>query len=144
MTVAVPGGEGKGIPSSSAPQTSTNLAASTLRGGEASLPPDALQKIDALFTLLPRLDPLLPLTPRLLTRLRSLSTLHSSAATFGETLRGLQDEIGKLGESEKGLKEVLEGLEKSVGENDERLRGNLQGLEGRVGEVVRRLDQLGV
>jgi nuclear migration protein JNM1 len=49
-----------------------------------------------------------------------------------------------LGEGEKGLAEVLEGLEKSVGENEGRMRGNLEGLEARLEGVVRRLDGLGV
>ena len=109
-----------------------------------TLPPDALQRIDALFTLLPRLDPLLPLTPRLLTRLRSLSALHSSAASFSTTLSELKDEVGKLGEGEKSLNEVLSGLEESVGANEARMKGNLEGLEQRLENVVQRLGKLGL
>ncbi|WAR64058.1 hypothetical protein PtB15_16B217 [Puccinia triticina] len=46
------------------------------------LPPDALHKLDRLYSLLPRLDPLLPLVPHLLSRLRSLAHLHASADSF--------------------------------------------------------------
>lgn len=139
MTVVVPGAGGE--KPSGAPQATT-----AIKGGAAtdSLPPDAIQRVDALFTLLPRLDPLLPLTPRLLTRLRSLSTLHSSASSFAETLAEVKQEVSKLEEGEKGLSEVLEGLEKSVGENEGRMRGNLEGLESRLEGVVKRLDALNV
>lgn len=137
MTVAVAGT----IESKSS--LSASVAPSKAGGGEP-IPPDTLQKLDALFSLLPRLDPLLPLTPRLLARLRSLATLHSSAATFGETLSGLKEEVERLAEGEKGLKEVLDGLQKSVGENEGKVRGNLEGLEGRVGSLVERLAKLGL
>lgn len=140
MTVAVAGtGESK-LPLQQ-PQLGTPPAAS---GGGEPLPPDTLQKIDALFALLPRLDPLLPLTPRLLTRLRSLATLHSSAATFGETLGDLKRDVERLDEGEKGLREVVDGLERSVSENEGKVRGNLEGLEGRLGDLVKRMEQLGL
>lgn len=140
LTVAVPGvgGEKAGLSASVAP------SASSAAKSVDALPPDALQRMDALFSLLPRLDPLLPLTPRLLARLRSLSALHSSAAEFSSTLSQVKEEVAKLGEGEKGLKEVLEAVEKNVEENEGRMRGNLEGLEARLSEVVGRLDRLGV
>ncbi|GAA6040210.1 hypothetical protein JCM8097_004185 [Rhodosporidiobolus ruineniae] len=128
------------------PTPLASLGASTTGSSSASaaqLPPDALQKIDALFALLPRLDPLLPLAPRLLTRLQSLSSLHASAASFGETLSELKDEVERMGEGEKGLREVLEGLESSLQENEGTVKGNLEALGKRVEEVGRRLDKLG-
>ncbi|KDE09180.1 hypothetical protein MVLG_00502 [Microbotryum lychnidis-dioicae p1A1 Lamole] len=131
--------------------TTTNTA--SVLGGSVShppqatsstqLPPDALQKIDALFALLPRLDPLLPLAPRVLNRLRSLSTLHTSAHEFGSILAQLREEVGRLTEAETGLKEVVEGFGMSLQENEGRMKGNLEGLEKRVKEVVRRLEGLG-
>lgn len=137
MTLTTSGAEGKPTPLG-------GLGASTSGGstGAAQLPPDALQKLDSLFTLLPRLDPLLPLAPRLLTRLQSLSSLHASAASFGATLSTVRGEVERLGEGEKGLREVLEGLEGSLKENEERTKGNLEGLAGRVEKIGRRLDRL--
>lgn len=144
MTVAVPGTDGKG---SSTPSVTVATALpkpiSGGAGGE-TIAPDTLQKIDTLFSLLPRLDPLLPLTPRLLTRLRSLATLHSSAANFGQVLDGLRIEVERLGEGEKGLKQVLDGLEQSVGDNEGKVRGNLEGLEGRLAQLAERMDKLGL
>ncbi|GAA5983468.1 hypothetical protein JCM10908_000298 [Rhodotorula pacifica] len=110
--------------------------------GGTSLPPDALQKIDALFGLLPRIDPLLPLAPRLVNRLRSLAALHASAATFGDTLTELKGQVGELDEGEKGLREVVDGLEKSFEENEARMKGNLEAMDKRVEEVLKRLDRL--
>ncbi|TNY19460.1 hypothetical protein DMC30DRAFT_400378 [Rhodotorula diobovata] len=111
-------------------------------GGAPVLPPDAAQKLDALSALLPRLEPLVPLAPRLLARLRSLSALHSRAAAFGDELATVGGEVRRLREADAGLREVLEGLEGSVRENEERTRGNLESVERRVEEVVRRLDKL--
>ncbi|GAA5850454.1 hypothetical protein JCM8547_001880 [Rhodosporidiobolus lusitaniae] len=139
MTLTTGGAEGKLTPRASLGASTTGTSSSS---SAVQLPPDALQKIDALFTLLPRLDPLLPLAPRLLTRLQSLGVLHASAASFGENLSGLKDEVDRLGEGEKGLREVLEGLETSVRENEKTVRGNLESLGKRVEEVGRRLDAL--
>lgn len=111
---------------------------------DPSLPPDALQKINTLFALLPRLDPLLPLTPRLLTRLGSLSSLHASAASFSTTLNSIQAEVSRLSEGEAGLKEILTGLEGSMNDNSNKVKRNLGGLEERIQSVVQRMDQLGV
>ncbi|GAA6006904.1 hypothetical protein JCM10207_009133 [Rhodosporidiobolus poonsookiae] len=140
MTLTTGGAEGKPVALSSL-GASTSASASG-GAGAAQLPPDALQKIDALFALLPRLDPLLPLAPRLVARLQSLSSLHASAASFGETLSTLKGAVERLGEGERGLKEVLEGLEKSVGENEGTVRGNLEALDRRVEEIGRRMDRL--
>ncbi|KAI5481838.1 Dynamitin subunit 2 [Pseudohyphozyma bogoriensis] len=145
MTVAVPGtGDGAKGPASSPVLGSAAPKPVVGGGGGEAIAPDTLQKVDALFALLPRLDPLLPLTPRLLTRLRSLATLHSSAASFGETLSGLKAEMDRLGEGEKGLSEVLDGLERSVKENEGKVRGNLEGLDERLSALVQRMEKLGV
>lgn len=147
MTVTVPGTievAKSNLSASIAPSGATSGLAVPRPGvGGEMVPPDSLQKLDALFSLLPRLDPLLPLTPRLLTRLRSLATLHSSATSFAETLTGLRSEVERLGEGEKGLGEVLDRLENTFGENESKLAGNLAGLDGRVGELVLRLTALG-
>lgn len=116
------------------------MGPSSVKGGE--LPADSLQKVDVLFSLLPRLEPLLPLTPRLLSRLQSLATLHSSAAEFDTKLQSLTSELQKLGDGEKGLREVVSGLEGSLKENNEKVQGNLVGLEKRIHDLSERLYQL--
>lgn len=128
---------------SSTPSLAT-AASSAARGdgSTTSLPPDALQMIDALFTLLPRIDPLVPLAPRLVARLRSLANLHASAANFGESLAELKGQVAELDEGKQGLREVVQGLEKSFEENESRVKGNLEAMDRRVDEVMKRLDRL--
>lgn len=133
LTVAVPGG---GPP--------VALKSSPSNPSATELPPDALQRLEALFTLLPRIDPLLPLTPRLLARLQSLAGLHASAAEFGEVLGAVRGEVGRLGEGEAGLREVLSGVQRSVEENGRVMGGNLASLEERVRGVGERMARLGV
>ncbi|GAA5875277.1 hypothetical protein JCM3774_005768 [Rhodotorula dairenensis] len=133
MTLST-GQDGSGSTTKAPPSGAGNAA--------GSLPPDALQKIDALFALLPRIDPLLPLAPRLVTRLRSLANLHASAASFGESLAELKNQVEELDEGEQGLREVVHGLEKSFEENEARVKGNLEAMDERVEEVLKRLDRL--
>ena len=128
--------------STASPALGSSVMMSGTSSGGGNVPPDALQKIDSLFSLLPRMDPLLPLAPRLLTRLRSLQTLHQSSTTFSTDLGALQTELSRLGENEKGLDEVLKGVEESMKGNQERLEGNLSGLEQRLIELGKRLDAL--
>ncbi|GAA6008251.1 hypothetical protein JCM11491_001944 [Sporobolomyces phaffii] len=141
MTLSTTGGTG---PASSSPALGSSIAGSYSSGGGGggNVPPDALQKIDSLFSLLPRLDPLLPLAPRLLTRLRSLQTLHQSSTAFSSTLTTLQGEVAGLSERRDGLEQVLTTLEQSFQSNQERFEGNLKGLETRLEGLGKRLDDL--
>lgn len=132
----------EGGAASSTPSLAAASSAARGDGSTTFLPPDALQKIDALFTLLPRIDPLVPLAPRLVARLRSLANLHASAAQFGESLAELKGQVAELDEGEQGLREVVQGLEKSFEENEARVKGNLEAMDRRVEEVLKRLDRL--
>ncbi|GAA5959283.1 hypothetical protein JCM8115_000064 [Rhodotorula mucilaginosa] len=140
-TLSPEGGAASSTPSLAAAAAAASSAARG-DGSTTSLPPDTLQKIDALFTLLPRLDPLVPLAPRLVARLRSLANLHASAAQFGESLAELKGQVAELDEGEQGLREVVQGLEKSFEENEARVKGNLEAMDRRVEEVLKRLDRL--
>lgn len=111
-------------------------------GSETQLPPDALQKIDGLFNILPRIDPLLPLAPHLLTRLRSLSVLHEASSTFSSDLKDGQTAITGLKESEVFLKQLLDGLQNSLSANQEVLKSNLEGLQSRIDQVLHRVETL--
>ncbi|GAA5996170.1 hypothetical protein JCM5350_000490 [Sporobolomyces pararoseus] len=135
MTLSTTGGSGSATSSSSTAAPGGSTSAS-------NIPPDALQKIDSLFSLLPRIDPLLPLAPRLLTRLRSLQSLHQSSATFSTTLSSLQTEVSGLSERKEGLEQVLNTLEESFKGNQEKFEGNLKGLETRLEGLAKRLDDL--
>ncbi|GAA5925417.1 Jnm1p [Sporobolomyces koalae] len=140
LNVALQGGlmtlstTGSGSHSAPAPSSSSSSS--------QTVPANALQKIDALFSLLSRLDPLLPLGPKLLTRLRSLHSLHQSSAEFNSTLTSLKSQVETLGEQKEGLNEVLHTLEQTFEGNQTRFEGNLKGLESRLEELGKRLDSL--
>ncbi|GAA5840361.1 hypothetical protein JCM9279_002356 [Rhodotorula babjevae] len=142
MTLAT-GGAGAGAASSSSSAAAApGGTSSSTSAASGALPPDAAQQLSALSALLPRIDPLVPLAPRLLARLRSLSALHARAAAFGDELGAVRDEVRRLAEADEGLGEVLRGLEGSVEGNEERTRSNLESVERRVEDVVRRLEAL--
>jgi nuclear migration protein JNM1 len=150
ITVSAPGSGGSSASPTSASATAGASGAQTTGGqggGGASsagtrLPPDALQKIDALFALLPRLDPLLPLAPHLLNRLKSLASLHTASSTFASDLTSLGSEADRLKEAHSGLEDVLKNVEASLETNEKTVKTNLEALEGRVKDLMRRLDAL--
>ncbi|KAK4045940.1 hypothetical protein OIV83_006503 [Microbotryomycetes sp. JL201] len=109
-----------------------------------AVPLDTLQKIDTLFALVPRLEPLIPLAPRLLARLRSLSTLHASAAEFSDDLAATKIELEKLTDGRDGLKEVIAELSQSLSENETRLKTNLDAMDKRMQALGERMDNLRV
>ncbi|RKP12346.1 hypothetical protein BJ684DRAFT_2187, partial [Piptocephalis cylindrospora] len=63
-------------------------------GGAGSDDPEGL--VNKAYEGLARIDPLIPLAPGLLDRLRSLKHLHDQAAGFGETIQVLTTEQSKL------------------------------------------------
>lgn len=86
----------------------------------------------------------MPLAPRLLNRLRSLSALHASAAEFDSTLRALKSEVGRLTEGEQGLQDIVSRIDESLQQNETKLKGNLDTLEDRIQALGHRMDKLGV
>lgn len=109
---------------------------------EQHLSPDSLQKIDSLFVLVPRIDPLLPMAPHLLTRLQSLSTLHSESATFSTNLQDAEDGLGQLKQSEEMLQDLLNGLEESLKSNQNIVTKNIEVLQSRMEQLLERVAKL--
>lgn len=97
---------------------------------------------EQLLPLLSRLGPSLPHIPHILTRLRTLSALHTSAAEFQSTLGTLEREQQKLHEALVELEGAVETVEKSLEDNRAVVRGNVTGLESRVGALLSRLEGL--
>ncbi|KAG5650195.1 hypothetical protein H0H81_000354 [Sphagnurus paluster] len=102
--------------------------------------PSALQ--EQLLPLLSRLGPSLPQIPHILTRLRTLAALHTSAAEFQETLASLEQEQQKMHEALTELDGAVKTVEISLEENRSVVRGNVAGLESRVDALLSRLEQL--
>lgn len=97
---------------------------------------------EQLLPLLTRLGPSLPQIPHILTRLRTLSALHTSAAEFHDTLEGLEEEQRKMREALEELDGAVKTVESSLVENQGLVKGNVSGLEERVEGLLRRLDEL--
>ena len=116
--------------------------APTTASQSAALPADALQRIDALFAILPRVEPLLPLAPALAARLRSLSSLHASSSSFASTLDQATQDVDTLKSTERQLSTALDGVERSLAENERIVRENMSSLEARIEAVQARLSTL--
>ncbi|KAJ7647475.1 hypothetical protein FB45DRAFT_987216 [Roridomyces roridus] len=97
-------------------------------------PPSQIQ--EQVLPLLSRLGPSLPHIPHILTRLRTLSALHSSAGQFEKDQRKMREALGEL-ESAIGT------IEKSLEENRGVVRGNVSGLENRIELLMKRVEELG-
>lgn len=84
--------------------------------------------------VLQRLAPALPTIPHLLTRLRTLSTLHATASGFASSLASLEEEQRKtrvgLGEMEMALAALEGSFESNAGMVEGNLRGLMERLEG--------------
>ncbi|CDO77699.1 hypothetical protein BN946_scf184969.g50 [Trametes cinnabarina] len=97
---------------------------------------------EQLAPVLSRLAPLLPHIPHILTRLRTLSALHTSAAGFEKTLESLEEEQRRTHAALEELQRAVEGVEKSLAENETLVKGNVRELEDRIEDVGRRMDDL--
>ncbi|KAJ9100954.1 hypothetical protein QFC19_005350 [Naganishia cerealis] len=104
--------------------------------------PDELEKLDALYVLLPRIDPLLPVLPPLLTRLRSLAHLHANASSFQSTLDALESETHEVERTGKDMVQMLKRVEEGLEQNAVGMQKNWTSLEGRLSDVMARLERL--
>jgi nuclear migration protein JNM1 len=109
--------------------------------------PDAIthtQLQEQLLPLLSRLGPSIPQIPHILTRLRTLSSLHTAAGEFQNVLEGLEEEQRKLKENLTELEGAVGRVEKAMEENSDVVKKNTEGLEKRLEEVSSRLIDLKV
>ncbi|KAJ3574645.1 hypothetical protein NP233_g1619 [Leucocoprinus birnbaumii] len=96
-----------------------------------------------LLPILSRLGPALPQIPHILTRLRTLSALHTSAADFQATLEDLEKEHRKVHDALNELDDAIKTVEKSLEENRGVVKKNVADLEGRVESLLQHLEELG-
>jgi nuclear migration protein JNM1 len=98
--------------------------------------------LQTLFAVLPRLDPLLPILPPLLSRLRSLAVLHAEASEIADGLRSLQSEDKRVGEEIKEMEEVVRNVQAGLGESVLAVQKNWEGVEGRMRSLDERVSKL--
>ncbi|KAI6038481.1 Dynamitin-domain-containing protein [Pisolithus marmoratus] len=124
-------------------RASTNQAQKRQNGtGLQDTPPGGTPAQDAVLPLLSRLAPSLPHIPHILTRLRTLSSLHGSAAEFQSTVATLEEEQKRSREAFDALKTAVESVESSLEANRDTVAGNVSNLEERVDNLLNRLDAL--
>lgn len=61
-----------------------------------------------MFNVVEKIDPLLNLTPALLTRLKALQSLHTEAATFGRSVKAISEEQIRITDELKSLSSTCE------------------------------------
>ncbi|CCM00690.1 uncharacterized protein FIBRA_02729 [Fibroporia radiculosa] len=115
---------------------STSAASS---GTAPTVPPAVHEQLAPILT---RLAPILPHIPHILTRLRTLSALHTSAASFQGTLEGLEEEQRKTRAALEELERAVSNLEASMKENEDVVKRNVRELDERVEEVGRRIEDV--
>ncbi|CAG8556554.1 10525_t:CDS:2 [Diversispora eburnea] len=94
------------------------------------------EKINYLFALLDKVDPLMTIAPSLVNRLKSLQQLHQEAAVFSETIKMLSSEQNKISEEVKNLDEVTGNV------NDDAIQRNIEAMDSRISDLTQRLDKL--
>ena len=92
--------------------------------------------------MLTKLALLMPHIPHVLTRLRTLATLHTSASNFEKALGALEEDQSKTRAALEDLARAVEGIEKSLGENEQLVRSNVKELEERIVDLGRRVERL--
>lgn len=97
---------------------------------------------DAVLPLLSRLAPSLSHIPHILTRLRTLSALHGSAAEFQSTMATLEEEQRRAREALEALNGAVEDVEASLEANRSTVAGNVSSLEDKVEKVLNRLEEV--
>lgn len=93
---------------------------------------DALAKLDELYALQSRIEPLEPLAPALLTRLQTLEKLHASAANFHTSLASVEAQQTKIQGRFSELESLLQKAERSMEENQAVTQRNLESLTTRL------------
>ncbi|TPX59453.1 hypothetical protein PhCBS80983_g02455 [Powellomyces hirtus] len=100
------------------------------------------RRVNYLYSLMEKLDPVAGLVPHLVSRLRGLKSLHTEAAVFSESLAILTLEQTRVSEGFKGIDEAIEHLENSVKANEIAVTKNVEALQGRMEALASRVDKL--
>ncbi|KAI8970972.1 Dynamitin-domain-containing protein [Pilobolus umbonatus] len=103
---------------------------------------DSETKINQLFDTLEKVDPLLNLTPVLLTRLKALQGLHSEAASFAQSVKVISEEQTRISDELKSLKATCDLLNTSLKDNDESVTSNISIIDTRITDLVQRISDL--
>lgn len=99
-------------------------------------------QLQQLFGILPRLDPLFPILDPLLTRLKSLQTLHAEAGEVAEGLKRLQAEKRDQTEDSNDMRRVVDEVQKGLSDAAGGIEKNWKSLESRLSDLDTRINAL--
>lgn len=105
-------------------------------------PDQALDLQEQILGHLNRLSPHLAHIPLLLSRLRTLSTLHNSASSFDANMTALENDQTQISRSLEDLTRAVESVENSIQMNDTVVKQNAVNIEQRVDDIAQRLGKL--
>ncbi|GAB5587998.1 hypothetical protein Unana1_02898 [Umbelopsis nana] len=101
-------------------------------------------KINTLFNLMNKVEPMMNLTPALLARLQALQGLHTESATFSRAIKMISEEQSKISEELENLGGVSSQLTKTFQENEDNIQANMKIMDERVTELLHRINNLTV
>jgi nuclear migration protein JNM1 len=101
--------------------------------------PEPRPGLERVVPVLSRLGPSLPQIPHILTRLRTLSVLHASAAEFQSAIAHMEEEQRKLHQVILQLEDVMRSVEGSIQANKTVTARNVEGLESRIKGLMERM-----
>ena len=96
-------------------------------------------KIETLFNALQRIEPLIPLTPHLLDRLKTLQGIHRRSADVVVEMDDFKAKLLSTSTTVKTLNEATSTLEASLKENEEISQRNVDALMKRMDDIQSRL-----
>ncbi|KAJ9474737.1 hypothetical protein PHBOTO_004634 [Pseudozyma hubeiensis] len=120
----------------------TNVEATKPTDSSSTLTPAELTKLQQLFDVSTRLEPLLPIVPSVLTRLQTLSELHSSASHFASTLQELEEANEDRQHQDEQVDALLQKMEVNMEQNRKTVEANLSSLQSRIEDVAGRLEKV--
>lgn len=107
-----------------------------------SLSTEQVERLENAFALMPKLEALIPLTPRVLDRLRSLQSVHRESTEMVAAVKDLTRQVEREEQKRTGLEEMLGKLDESVSANQQTVSSNMQIVEKRISDLLSRLEKL--
>ncbi|KAI8057613.1 Dynamitin-domain-containing protein [Syncephalis plumigaleata] len=98
---------------------------------------ETTKKINQLFATLDRLDPLIPLAPALVQRLKNLEQLHARRPP-------VEQEQSRLATGINNMEEQCTKIATSLKDNEAVIQRNVEALDRRIADLVERVAKLGV
>lgn len=96
------------------------------------------EKINTLFNALKRIEPLIPLTPHLLDRLKTLQGIHRRSADVVGEIDDFKAGLVSTSSNIKTLSEATGMLEASLKENEEISKRNIDAVMERMDDIQKR------